>query len=85
IWLSWPGAGTGNIIQGNYIGTDITGNVALGNQGNGISVASDFTGTLIDSNLVSGNVRETGGSSAISISGAHTLVTRNRVGTNAAG
>ncbi|WP_237736828.1 Ig-like domain-containing protein [Delftia acidovorans] len=85
IWLSWPGVGTENIIQGNYIGTDITGNVALGNQGNGISVASEFTGTLIDSNLVSGNVRETGGSSAISISGSHTLVTRNRVGTNAAG
>lgn len=85
ITLSWPGVGTGNIIQGNYIGTDITGTVALGNQGNGISVASEFTGTLIDSNLVSGNVKETGGSSAISISGANTLVTRNRVGTNAAG
>src|SRR5256885_7172639 len=76
-------------LQGDWssdvCSSDLTGNVALGNQGNGISVASGFTGTLIDSNLVSGNVRETGGSSGISISGSHTLVTRNRVGTNAAG
>ena len=85
IWLSWPGTGSGNIIQGNYIGTDMTGNAALGNLGNGISIASEYTGTLVDSNLVSGNVKESGGFTAISISGSDTLVTRNRVGTNADG
>jgi hypothetical protein len=50
----------GAIIQGNYIGTDATGNAILGNDGNGIQVLS-ATNTLIGGtapgagNVVSGN------------------------------
>lgn len=33
--------GTGNIVQGNYIGTDITGTLALGNTDIGVSASDD--------------------------------------------
>jgi titin len=52
----------GNIIQGNYIGTDVTGRVALGNFGRGFLVEGGPTGNLIGGtgahagNLISGNV-----------------------------
>ena len=38
-----PGV-AGNLIQGNFIGTDITGNVALGNQGFGVPATSFLDG-----------------------------------------
>src|SRR5215510_14384559 len=41
------GTGTGNVIQGNYVGTDATGTVALGNDSWGVRLASP-------SNLVGG-------------------------------
>jgi CSLREA domain-containing protein len=37
-------ASAGNLIQGNYIGTDITGTVALGNGGNGLQIANPTFG-----------------------------------------
>ena len=46
-----PGPGTGYVIQGNYIGTDITGKIAL-SQGNGLDAISNAT--VVD-NLISGN------------------------------
>jgi hypothetical protein len=46
-----PGPGTGYVIQGNYIGTDITGTVALG-RGLGMDAISN---ALVSGNLISGN------------------------------
>lgn len=46
-----PGPGTGYIIQGNYIGTDITGTVALA-RGDGLNAISN---ALVVGNLISGN------------------------------
>ena len=34
----WGDLSTGNTIQGNYIGTDVTGTVALGNAGAGVLI-----------------------------------------------
>lgn len=49
----------GNVIQGNYIGTDITGTFALGNADDGVLLlASNNTiggTTLADRNIISGN------------------------------
>ncbi|MBU6239571.1 MAG: VCBS domain-containing protein, partial [Planctomycetes bacterium] len=52
--------GSGNLVQGNYIGTDTTGLVALGNFGRGVWVAGGSTNTIGGSapgagNLLSGN------------------------------
>ena len=55
---------SGNLVQGNYIGTDITGTIARGN-GSGVVVLSGSSGTVIGGstgtagtppgNLISGN------------------------------
>jgi parallel beta-helix repeat protein len=53
----FQGGATGNLIQGNYIGTDITGNVDLGNAFQGIAISGANSNT-IKSNLISGNNAE---------------------------
>ncbi len=37
---------TGNVVQGNYIGTDITGTIALGNVRHGVSITHDNNSTI---------------------------------------
>ena len=59
-----------NLIVANFIGTDVTGSLALGNGGNGIQITNDarlntiggntptataFTGKPVDGNVISGN------------------------------
>ena len=78
----------GNIIQGNFIGTDVTGTKDLGNAGNGIGVAAGSTNTLVGGttlaarNLISGNSGD-----AISIwgSGFGNQVQGNYIGTDLTG
>jgi hypothetical protein len=76
---------TGNVVQGNFIGTDVTGTADLGNYGAGvtISVAPDNTiGGITPGarNIISGN--EGGG---ISIGGTGNLVQGNFIGTDVTG
>jgi hypothetical protein len=57
-FLTGDGAGRGNVVQGNYIGTDLTGNKALSNQ-YGVLVQNPgetIGGTMAGAgNLISGN------------------------------
>ena len=52
---------SGNVIQGNYIGTDITGLAALGNQRHGVVLYNGVSTTTIggsaagEGNVISGN------------------------------
>ena len=79
---------TGNTIQGNFIGTDYYGTQAVANQGGGIGLYLQSSGTVIGGttasarNLISGNKGP-----GITISGQATanLVEGNYIGTNAAG
>jgi Bacterial Ig-like domain (group 3)/Right handed beta helix region len=77
-------------IEGNFIGTDATGNVALGNGpassgiSNGASPATQVT-TVITNNVVSGNLQ---GGIGVSVGDQQTSVytiSNNKIGTNAAG
>ncbi|HKP13683.1 MAG TPA: HYR domain-containing protein [Blastocatellia bacterium] len=89
---------TGNAVRGNYIGTDITGAVGIGNGGLDIRLGLDLTGSVFLNNtiggttagarnVISGSGKDVGGS-AVYISGrtvTGALVQGNYIGTNAAG
>jgi titin len=78
--------GQGNTLQANYIGTDITGSTALGNQvGVGVAGSNIIIGGAAPGagNLISGNR-----SDGISISSANSfgvIIQGNRIGTDASG
>lgn len=79
---------TGNVVRGNFIGTDVSGSVAIGN-GLGILVNTDgnitIGGTTAGSgNVISGNAGNGGWGVRFS-AGTSSLVQGNFVGTNAAG
>jgi CSLREA domain-containing protein len=83
-----------NVIQGNYIGTDPSGTIDLGNpSGAGVVVfGATTTNTVIGGttagagNLISGNGSPSSQQSGIRVASAiGTLIQGNRIGTNAAG
>jgi titin len=77
----------GNMVQGNYIGPDVSGNVALGN-GPGIGI-QDCPGTLVGGtspgarNIISGNQHQ--GVLIITTISIDNLVQGNYIGVNASG
>ena len=88
IWMSDTNT-TGNVILGNYIGTDASGAFAVPNMLGGIGVFTNGTGDIIGGtdagarNVISGN-----GGASIFLSGAgvsNNTVLGNYIGLNAAG
>jgi hypothetical protein len=85
--------GGGTVVQGNYIGTDVTGSVALGNSQNGVIISGSPNNTIggasdNDRNVISGNGRTGAGFPGIVITGAAASgnkVQGNYIGTNANG
>ncbi|MBN2024342.1 MAG: right-handed parallel beta-helix repeat-containing protein [Pirellulales bacterium] len=74
-------SGGGNIVQGNRIGTNAAGNVAVANTGSGIIIAGSYN--TIRDNVISGN-----GAEGIKIEGGKAtgnLVRGNRIGADATG
>ncbi len=87
------GAGFLNRIQGNYIGTDVTGTKALGSDGNtGVYIAGDSINTQIGGLIVTpgtppGNVISGNGGIGIAISNDNSsnLIEGNLIGTDSTG
>ena len=81
--LSNSALAIGNVAEGNFIGTDVTGTLDLGNDGTGIQVGAG-NGHLIVDNVVSGNPEKAQGMSTWRRSkfGTHE---GNLIGTNAQG
>lgn len=84
---------SGTVIQNNFIGTDATGTLALGNDGAGISLelGRDY---LVTGNVISGNGRFLQGEGGLVLSPAAGIeafflsdltIQGNRIGTTAAG
>ncbi len=81
------GLTSGNVVLGNLIGTDVSGTLALGNEGScGVSLSNGATADTIGgtaagaANVVSGNKND-----GIDIGGSGNLVLGNRVGTDLSG
>src|SRR5205823_3622281 len=83
----------GNVIQGNFVGTDATGTAALGNLSNGISL-SDVPNTIIggttaaDRNVISGNGAPNTWLAGIAVNGSGTtgtVIQGNYIGTDVTG
>jgi titin len=79
---------SGNTVQGNYLGTDKTGTVALGNTGAGVSILAG-SGNVIGGaaagarNILSGNVED--GVRIFNADSTDNRVLGNYIGTNASG
>ena len=88
LWISDTNT-TGNVVLGNYIGTDATGSFAVSNAFGGIGLFSSSAGQVIGgSNALARNVISGNGSAGVWLSGAgvsNNLVANNFVGLNAAG
>ncbi len=81
------GSNGGNVIQGNYIGTDVTGTLDLGNTQNGIAFAGSGVDTIGGNVAGAGNLISGNNMDGISIgAGANGVIIQgNYIGTNAAG
>src|SRR5262249_10656038 len=80
--------GAGNKLQGNYIGTDITGTLALGNTGNGVVAGENalIGGTEPGArNIISANSNFGNVALGYNNSGSAAIVQGNYIGTDVTG
>ena len=84
--ISLTGTSSVTVIHGNYIGTDATGGVALGNGGNGVSIDDADDNTLGGTATGAGNVISENALAGVYISGSATGndVQGNVIGADAA-
>jgi titin len=79
---------TGNLVQGNYIGTDANGSLAIPNAGDGITVNGAPANTLGGASAGAGNLLSGNSQGGVSLNGAgaaNNLVQGNYIGTDASG
>jgi titin len=58
---------SGNVIQGNYIGTDINGTAALGNKGDGVFIQAASNNTIGGTAAAAGNVISANGGYGVDV------------------
>ena len=85
IWVSGDGA-TGNLIQGNKIGTDLTGTNALGNAYSAVEIDGGAANNTIGGTTAgAGNVISANRNNGISITDVGNLIQGNEIGTDVTG
>jgi len=80
--------GTNNLIQGNFIGTDLTGSIGLGNGSSGVAVNEANESTVGGAVAGAGNVISGNGTNGVRINAATATGNRvqgNKIGTKADG
>jgi titin len=79
-------AASTNLVQGNFIGTDVTGTAALGNGGDGVVLFEEgLRNTIGGTDPGAGNVISANGGDGISTELAFTVIEGNLIGTDATG
>jgi len=79
---------TGNLVQGNYIGTDISGSAAMANAGDGVTVITAPLNTIGGASVGAGNLISGNSQGGVGLKGVGTdgnLVQGNIIGTDATG
>ena len=85
IWLQGATA-TGNKVIGNYIGTDVTGEIPIPHNNAGVSVFSGASGNFIGGSTLERNIICAGGNVGISLNDAvSNTVRRNSIGVSPTG
>ncbi|HEX9872014.1 MAG TPA: CSLREA domain-containing protein, partial [Candidatus Tectomicrobia bacterium] len=78
----------GNVVQGNFIGTDVTGTIALGNSQHGVSIVNSASNIIGGTAAGAGNVISGNGLDGVLISGGGAtgnVVEGNFIGTDLSG
>ncbi len=84
--VEFGNAGSDNLVEGNYIGTDITGTKAIPNVGDGVDASGSSTGTTIGGTTAgAGNVIAGNTGNGVDVGEPDALVVGNYIGTNASG
>jgi len=79
---------TGNLVQGNYIGPDVTGTTALGNVFHGVHISDAPSNTVDGTTAAAPNIISGRGTGEVSFEGSGTIgnvVIGNYIGTNVTG
>lgn len=69
-----------NIVQGNFIGTDINGGAPLGNSQAGVSMGDGVSNNIIENNLISANIVD--GIQILSVGDTGNKIRGNKIGTD---
>lgn len=80
VWITDTNT-TGNVIEGNYIGTDVTGSNAIPNQYSGMFMGNSSSGNTISGNVISGNT----GYGIFVATTTGNVISGNYIGVNAGG
>lgn len=80
VWISDMST-TGNLVEGNYIGTDATGSNAIPNQASGIFMGGSSSDNTVSGNVISGNE----GYGIFVTNTIDNIITGNEIGPDAAG
>lgn len=78
----------GNVVAGNFIGTDVSGTIALGNSGNGVSISSAVNNIIGGTSVGAGNLISSNKGYGVNISGIFTTgnqILGNYIGTDVTG
>jgi len=74
----------GHVVQGNFIGTDVSGAVALGNTGNGVLIKQKASGNIIGGPAGTANTIAFNGLAGVRVdSGNRNRISRNSIFSNA--
>jgi hypothetical protein len=78
-------SGTANVVEGNFIGTDVTGTLSLGNAASGVFIDPGASNTVGGTTAGAGNLIAGNNGDGVTIQGNSNLVAGNLIGVTSSG